>query len=210
MRGYVKQKYTLFHRSFKRGNSLTGFTLIELLVVIAVIGLLASVILVSLTNARGKARNAKRLADVRQISTSLELYFNDCGSYPVNLVTAPKALDNTNTLSEGTGTSCGANTRAAAADGGIAATTSGTVLLGQFPLAPTPADTATCTSTDFTTGPTGYTTISNVPVYNGAAGTWNGYTYYGSSTTYQITFCLGAQTGGYGAGRRILTPSGIQ
>ena len=59
-----------------------GFTLIELLVVISIIGLLASVVLVSLQSARKKARTAKRVSDMRQIQTALELYYNDNGSYP--------------------------------------------------------------------------------------------------------------------------------
>ncbi len=59
-----------------------GFTLIELLVVISIIGLLASVVLVSLNSARTKARDAKRVADIKQIATALELYFDQNGSYP--------------------------------------------------------------------------------------------------------------------------------
>jgi len=59
-----------------------AFTLIELLVVIAVIGLLATISVISLNNARAKARDAKRAADVKQVQTALELYFNDRGHYP--------------------------------------------------------------------------------------------------------------------------------
>ncbi|MDZ4243666.1 MAG: prepilin-type N-terminal cleavage/methylation domain-containing protein [Candidatus Doudnabacteria bacterium] len=59
-----------------------GFTLIELLVVIAIIGVLAGVVMVSLNSARLKARNAKRVGDLRQIQTALELYYNANNGYP--------------------------------------------------------------------------------------------------------------------------------
>ena len=65
-----------------RNKNQKGFTLIELLVVIAIIGLLASVVLLALNSARAKSRDAKRLADVRQLSTAMELYYNDNGGYP--------------------------------------------------------------------------------------------------------------------------------
>jgi prepilin-type N-terminal cleavage/methylation domain-containing protein len=67
--------------NFNRNNR--GFTLVELLVVIAIIGILAAVVLVSLNSARMKSRDARRLADVRQVMTALELYYNDNGAYPV-------------------------------------------------------------------------------------------------------------------------------
>ena len=59
-----------------------GFTLVELLVVIAIIGILASVVLVSLNGARQKARDASRVSNVRQISLALENYYDDNLAYP--------------------------------------------------------------------------------------------------------------------------------
>lgn len=58
-----------------------GFTLIELLVVIAIIGLLASVVLLALSSARAKGRDARRISDLRQIATAANLQYETTGSY---------------------------------------------------------------------------------------------------------------------------------
>lgn len=59
-----------------------GFTLIELLVVIFIIGLLAAMVVVSVSSARMKARDAKRKADIKEIKTALEMYMDDYRVYP--------------------------------------------------------------------------------------------------------------------------------
>ncbi len=59
-----------------------GFTLIELLVVIAVIGMLASIVLVSLGPVRGKARDGQREQDLNTIQTALEIYYGNREKYP--------------------------------------------------------------------------------------------------------------------------------
>jgi len=51
-----------------------GFTLIELLVVIAIIGLLSTLAVVSLNNAREKARDATRTADIKLLNNAIQLY----------------------------------------------------------------------------------------------------------------------------------------
>jgi prepilin-type N-terminal cleavage/methylation domain-containing protein len=60
-----------------------GFTLIELLVVIAIIGLLSTLSIIALNSARARARDAKRISDVKQMQVALELYFNDMNAYPI-------------------------------------------------------------------------------------------------------------------------------
>lgn len=63
---------------------LRGFTLIELLVVIAIIGILSTIVLSATSSVRAKARDARRIADLRQIAVALARYQIDNGSYPVD------------------------------------------------------------------------------------------------------------------------------
>ena len=103
-----------------------GFTLIELLVVIAIIGLLSTLAVVALNSARQKSRDSKRVADIKQIQTALELYFSDSTTgYP----------SNTNLI-------LGVDVKALCASGWNSAScgSGSTTYMGLVPAAPSPAD----------------------------------------------------------------------
>ena len=96
-----------------------AFTLIELLVVIAIIGLLSTLSIIALNSARAKARDAKRISDVKQMQVALEMYYNDMADYPAT----------------------------ASAGGVIASTGTGSsTFLRVIPVPPTPIDGPTCNS----------------------------------------------------------------
>jgi len=86
-KGFTPLKFFKNFFGAKQNNqkTLTGFTLIELLVVIAIIGLLATIVMVSLNTARSKARDARRVSDVRQLQLALQMYYDSVGSYPAAL-----------------------------------------------------------------------------------------------------------------------------
>lgn len=80
-----------------KSNSKKGFTLIELLVVIAIIGLLATISIIALNSARMKARDTRRLADIKAITTALDLYFDDHNYYPPNTEKEVNGCDSSTT-----------------------------------------------------------------------------------------------------------------
>lgn len=110
-----------------------GFTLVELLVVIAIIGILSTIAVVALSGARGKARDAKRVENVRQLVLALELYNNDANGYPVEL----------------TAVTLGTGAYRALCEGAFKAVCSGgeQVFMGIIPTAPTPTD-GSCSESD--------------------------------------------------------------
>lgn len=62
-----------------------GFTFIELLVVVTIIGVLTAVGVVSYTSTNQSARDSKRLADLEQIRSALEICRSEAGSYPADV-----------------------------------------------------------------------------------------------------------------------------
>ena len=63
-------------------NSKQGFSFVELLVVISIISLLATLGFTSLQSARAKSRDARRVADIKQIAMAINLYYDENGHYP--------------------------------------------------------------------------------------------------------------------------------
>ncbi len=59
-----------------------GFTIVELLIVIVVIGILATLVIVTFTGIQQKARNTKRQTDINAIQSHLEAYKAQNGYYP--------------------------------------------------------------------------------------------------------------------------------
>jgi len=65
--------YSKFFRQTPKAGA--GFTLIELLVVIAIIGILTSIVMVSLGSVRAKGRDVKRLSDLKEMSKLFALNY---------------------------------------------------------------------------------------------------------------------------------------
>jgi general secretion pathway protein G len=76
-------RYYYYNNSKNKSKPLSvGFTLVELLVVITILGVLATIGLVSFASAQARGRDAQRKSDLKQIASSLELYYSDYGKYP--------------------------------------------------------------------------------------------------------------------------------
>ena len=68
-------------RPLCRTRNQTGFTLIEILVVTVIIGVLASIAIPKFTNTKDKAYMAAMKSDLRNLTTTQEMYFADNMTY---------------------------------------------------------------------------------------------------------------------------------
>lgn len=60
-----------------------GLTLIELMITIALFTLLTALILASVSYAKSKARDSRRMGDLKQISNALNLYYSTHNNFPI-------------------------------------------------------------------------------------------------------------------------------
>jgi prepilin-type N-terminal cleavage/methylation domain-containing protein len=60
----------------------SGFTIVELLIVIVVIGILATLVIVTFTGIQQKARDSQRQTDINAVNSQLEAFYAQKGYYP--------------------------------------------------------------------------------------------------------------------------------
>lgn len=82
--GNIQKGLSFVARSGRRkgGSSITGFTLLELLIVVAITSVLIAVAFFSYSTIQKKARDEKRIGDLKAIQQALEQYYADNTKYP--------------------------------------------------------------------------------------------------------------------------------
>lgn len=60
-----------------------GFTSLDLACTVAAVSVLCLIVVLSLGRIRAGHRDARRLADIKQIQAALKLYYNEKGAFPV-------------------------------------------------------------------------------------------------------------------------------
>lgn len=202
-----------------------GFTLLELLVVIAIIGLLAGIATISFGSARAKARDARRVSEVKQYQTALSIYNESNTKFPTSATpnTTPPVFMLKPVVLGGGPTAVATDlvyldndtTKLAfkkAADPVI-----GTILLTKINAAQTPIDgscgtVSTAPSAAQAGAPAG--TTGFLPATVGASTAvevQNAYRYISyDGTGFALQFCIGQGTGGLGQGEHWADANGLQ
>ncbi len=80
-------------------NKNFGFTLLEVLVVVAIGGLILSIALATMSNARQRSRDARREQDMKQIQSTLNLYAATIRAFPTCAATSTVVAAGTDCLS---------------------------------------------------------------------------------------------------------------
>ncbi len=178
-------------KSYKH-QAVSGFTLVELLVAVGIIGVLASVSVVSVNSVRAKGRDAKRVSEVKQMQTALEAYFSNSASasYPVLGTDAAPATLGTGNQIKLCNTALGFDT-AANCDNAANAP----VFMARAPRDPSNGAQIGGASYEYT-----YKSRTAANADCAAA----------PCPSYEIGFRLEGGTGGLAGGARTATPNGLQ
>jgi len=130
--------------SLKKRQS--GFTIVELLIVIVVIGILATLVIVTFTGIQQKARDSQRQTDINALDSHVEAYYAQTGNYP----TGAQLNDDTWRAANMKGLSADALT----APGKTTKPAAGTSTKDVYQYAPTHDDGTACSSADVNTDDT--------------------------------------------------------
>ena len=197
----------MFQVSSFKFQDTRGFTLVELLVAVGIIGVLASVSVVSVNSVRQKGRDAKRVQEAKQIQTALETFYASNNSYPLGA--ANGALINLGVPSNPIGANdklvmCSIDSNADAAVeadayGGLGFRQDTTVAA---------ANTAGCVGSPFMQKvPRDQLSAANYTYDAGGCATNNT---VAPCSTYELKVTLEGRTGDYAAGERTFDPTGVR
>jgi type II secretion system protein G len=71
--------------NLQKNNKTRGFTLVEMVVVIAIIGILTTIVVSSISGNKSRARDDKRVGDIKNMQLALEFYYLKNKNYPATL-----------------------------------------------------------------------------------------------------------------------------
>lgn len=80
--GIRHSAFSIHYRSFR--SPTRAFTLVELMVVVVILGLLATIVTVSVSDYLVKGKQTAARAEISQITTALQLYYTEFDRYPDN------------------------------------------------------------------------------------------------------------------------------